>query len=490
VPLKHVALAVKGEIMIVRVDIDRELIIADTFKSVSFAAWMFQVAQVDAVIEGLPNVRFAFAIERTVTHDERALIESQNPTVPPGKGPRAPNNTRGRVPAPRQIAARPEEWANGAPSLSVAKSAAHVPPHAVVSVTSSAPPGLLQSPANTVVEGQTNVKVAAGMAPGGPVAPRPLLSKIGPPPSASQSQLPVAPDTSAIQKSALASIGSPMAPAGIGAKVGRPALEKLSKAASTKSTGTPDAHRSGTPPRIGSKELRRAPDGIGRHAGSSADRRSIVMEGNGVPGGFSSSTGLRQKSPSGGATVRVSNGLGGQGDAGAAKPTANSHLALWTGRDPSDPYEPFFVTEDPGYFAAANRSYVVRSTSDATTRYHHLRVRVVPGASLGNDFAEGPDLESPQIREDTTVLVLPAKRARDTGNEEEEDSNGATVGADRIEVCEKGYISAVKAASVYNSALRENRRDLEQWYVEDSLVIKVGEVRETAVGGDESSSSE
>lgn len=67
-------LAVVKEVMIVRVDIDREMTLADTFKSVPFATWMFQVVQVDAMIEDAPGIRFAFAIERTVTSDERVVI--------------------------------------------------------------------------------------------------------------------------------------------------------------------------------------------------------------------------------------------------------------------------------------------------------------------------------------------------------------------------------------------------------------------------------
>lgn len=71
---EYVWLAIVEDIMIVRVDIDREMTLQDTFKSVPFATWMFQVMQIDALVENAPGVRFAFAIERTVTPDERAKI--------------------------------------------------------------------------------------------------------------------------------------------------------------------------------------------------------------------------------------------------------------------------------------------------------------------------------------------------------------------------------------------------------------------------------
>lgn len=79
VPLQHMWIAVRNGVMLVRVDIDRPMTLTDTFKSVPFATWMFQVIQVDAVIEGLPGIRFAFAIERTVSPEERAIVAEQAP---------------------------------------------------------------------------------------------------------------------------------------------------------------------------------------------------------------------------------------------------------------------------------------------------------------------------------------------------------------------------------------------------------------------------
>ncbi len=72
---KHLCLAIVKDVMIVRVDVDREMQLADTFKSVPFATWMFQVVQVDALIDGKNGIRFAFAIERTVTAEERTIIQ-------------------------------------------------------------------------------------------------------------------------------------------------------------------------------------------------------------------------------------------------------------------------------------------------------------------------------------------------------------------------------------------------------------------------------
>lgn len=79
VPLEnvpHLSVAVQGDYMIARVTIDRPLVPADVFKSVPFATWMFQIVEVDAVIQGAPGIRFAFSIERTVIGEEREVVSA------------------------------------------------------------------------------------------------------------------------------------------------------------------------------------------------------------------------------------------------------------------------------------------------------------------------------------------------------------------------------------------------------------------------------
>ncbi|PXF48480.1 hypothetical protein BWQ96_01649 [Gracilariopsis chorda] len=82
VQLQHMAVAVRDRRLLVRVDIDRPFNTADAFRSAPFATFMFQIAHVDAFIEGLPGVRFAFAIERTITSEEREVVASMGRSVP------------------------------------------------------------------------------------------------------------------------------------------------------------------------------------------------------------------------------------------------------------------------------------------------------------------------------------------------------------------------------------------------------------------------
>lgn len=88
-PLTHLSdmsIAAQGEIMLVRVNIDRPLVPKDTFKSIPFATWMFQVVEADAFIHGVSGVRFAFAIERTVTAEEREKVAASGVQLK-SKGP-------------------------------------------------------------------------------------------------------------------------------------------------------------------------------------------------------------------------------------------------------------------------------------------------------------------------------------------------------------------------------------------------------------------
>jgi hypothetical protein len=496
--LKHIAVAVSGEIMLIRVDIDRDLTVADTFKSVSFAAWMFQVVQLDAVIDGLPNIRFAFAIERTVTHDERALIESQHPNataVPTSRGPRPLNVgtvQRGRSLGPRHIAARPEEPgiraklnapADKAPSARAIIAPSRAPPSAPVLPTTL--PSTTQVP-STIAQASGNSANRTAL-PSADASPRNEQLESGP-------QLKTAPEISskgAIAEGAPSPASAIVSEGGMVPNISRPVASKQNLGKSSKVSGRADTARNGRSPQPNpsgqpgpaSKRPRASENPYRANQTASADCGAVP---NGLVGSATPHHGL-----SGNTTI-------GRHNAGALpdislKQPPNSHLALWASRDPSDPYEPFFVTDDHGYHTRANKSYIVRSLTDATTRYHHLRLRAFPGSTLAAEFADGPDLESVESREGSIVLTLPAKRARGDKDNNTDihgcENGGVNFEDDGAELCETGYISAVKAAARYNSTMQTERREFAQWYIADSLVSKERKIRESRPGDDDSSSS-
>ncbi|KAI0565540.1 hypothetical protein FGB62_17g362 [Gracilaria domingensis] len=110
VPLEHMAVAIRNRRLLVRVDIDRPFDTADAFRSAPFATYMYQVAHVDAFIDGLPNVRFAFAIERTITSEEREIVGNMGHSVPskgmktkPISAPQLPVRSNPYMPHPTTI---------------------------------------------------------------------------------------------------------------------------------------------------------------------------------------------------------------------------------------------------------------------------------------------------------------------------------------------------------------------------------------------------
>ncbi|CAN8074154.1 unnamed protein product [Agarophyton chilense] len=114
VPLQHMAVAVRNRRLLVRVDIDRSFNTADAFRSAPFATYMYQVAHVDAFIEGLPNVRFAFAIERTITSEEREIVGNMGHSIPskgmktkPIAAPLQPARSNPYLPHPTTTIPRP-----------------------------------------------------------------------------------------------------------------------------------------------------------------------------------------------------------------------------------------------------------------------------------------------------------------------------------------------------------------------------------------------
>lgn len=103
--IRHMSIAAQDDYLLIRVNIDRPLASEDTFKSIPFATWMFQVVQVDAVIQGKPGIRLAFAIERTVTADEREVVSASGLSIP-SKGPKVKQMSSPQVlPRPNSMTA-------------------------------------------------------------------------------------------------------------------------------------------------------------------------------------------------------------------------------------------------------------------------------------------------------------------------------------------------------------------------------------------------
>lgn len=82
VPLPHFHVAVQNEHLLLKLNLDRPFSPNDTFNSVPFSTWMFQVVECDSIIHGIPGIRFMFSVERTITTEERNQARNSSFNIP------------------------------------------------------------------------------------------------------------------------------------------------------------------------------------------------------------------------------------------------------------------------------------------------------------------------------------------------------------------------------------------------------------------------
>jgi hypothetical protein len=521
-----IAVASREEVVIIRVNVNRAMTIADTFMSSSSSAWMFTVAQVDAVVESLPNVRFAVSIERTVTEEERRVIEAELPVKDPCKTTitttepvaHVPGvfSIRDQVPAispsiPNQV------LAGSAPTTIASVTAAALPPQ--VSVAHAAPSSLSGALA-TSAAAVASIPSASAPVPGGSQRLEPRLSVLeasvpsrssrtatadaavrtsasalvmsnttcvapttsaatplkvphsaqvpatttGLPPPAAQMQ-PTTPVTTSVQQTvvhAVAKLGVTVKHAPHGHQYAAPRSHSFPSHAPTVPASSQTARR-GVAGSMAPKELTRA---------SSQQPQGGTLE---APSSAAVTPAALPDAPK--------------------KPPIHPYLMMWVNRKPSDPYEPIFVTEDEAFHARATRSYLAADSSSAASRYNWERLGRVPSSALPADYAIGPDLDAPCLGHDESiVLMIPGKRPRPLcavdGNGAAEDDEERGGKCDE-EVVDANYIEAVRAAAEYNASLNASRKDLHSWYIDDARLYAESLARKKLnVNDDDSSSSD
>lgn len=305
-------------------------------------------------------------------------------------------------------------------------------------------------PAQVPLPGVANRPIAH--APGGNTAyAAPLHPHIAPPPIASKNAA-LAP-AEAAPKGATKRKHSAVAPNRTGAAPGvhvgnaRP-LVGAAAASYKGSSGTSTAQR-------GSTALHGMPASKRQQLASSGTAGSRSVAGSGGGGATPAATTKSMREAARQAAVA-------QADA-AVKALAHPQLELWLGRDPHDPYEPFFVSEEDDFYRRARRSYIVQGDSRAASMFHHSRAR----SSYVHDFDNvpdcAPDLGDPETMEGAVIVVHPAKRRTRTENsvaapvEPGADTRVASNESEPTGTVDVGYIAAVRAASNYNSFMRAQR---------------------------------
>lgn len=360
VQLKHMALAHFNNHLLVRVEIDRTFDPKDAFKSVPFATWMFQIVQVDAIIEELPGIRFAFAIERTVTPQERELVEnSGQPITEKGAKTKAPSTSNGigrkpTIPYPSKPIAPISRI--GRPLLS-----------------------------NTEIQGP-------------PMRQHLTMHRNAP----FTSQPPSRPPPNIFQPNSYpyTATRQPIRPI-------RQAIPLRPQAMTT------------VPIKAGSSSLR-TPSVTHRPTQVS----QMIPENN-------------------------------------TKPFTHPYLRLWEGRDPDDPYEPIFVTEDPKFEQQARRSLIIEQSQTYAEGTPHPELFGLPeGDYLSNCTGVGEGYMHCS-EADIEVKVYPRKKMKPSIPEEVDQDNEDRI--THISDEDRSFNNAIIDAAQYNTQLSQDRSELRRW---------------------------
>lgn len=173
------------------------------------------------------------------------------------------------------------------------------------------------------------------------------------------------------------------------------------------------------------------------------------------------------------------------------RPLAHPSLMMWVGREPTDPYEPFFIVqEDEKFQPRMQNSYLVSCHEEYSSKYRYDRIGGLSYTSFPAYFSEGPDLDSLSDREDDCYLYHPAKKVRSEGSYVSQVAEASgDLERDAVQV-DYEYISAVKAVSAYNDELCNKRRRMQQWYVNDARLEDDTVVDKARQEDDESSDSD
>lgn len=163
----------------------------------------------------------------------------------------------------------------------------------------------------------------------------------------------------------------------------------------------------------------------------------------------------------------------------APKPPSHPYLMLWSGRDVSDPYEPFFVTDDDAHHSRASRSYLVGGDSEYGSSHPFSKLTEYPKQAMPTQFGRSDDCDSSSK---AVTVHYPAKRARrapvlfDDVDADDTVESQACSGAQTSEdgpsdelVADEHYIAAVKAAARYNTGLAADREQMRLFYEADAF---------------------
>lgn len=415
--------------LILRVDIDREVDKKHVFRSIPFATNMFQVVQVDAIIHEMPHVRLAFAIERTLTPEERVRFGNNvYTTIAPARNATnssamqsapytqfPPSNQRSQGDAYKTTSTQAPSL--GLPQVNSGTPGSNTPP---IQLTTSGP---MVAPGNQHSAQHLPPTLNFGPAPG--IRKR-------------QAGVPLLAVASMNMRRGYLSGPSRQVPMQM-----RQTLPKRPMSAAPHNmmsaarnhikpvTTTPNANGSGE---ITGGNQRR-PSGQSTHRGRNT----------GVNVGSSSFV----------------NTVGKTGHLGMMKENAkaNTHpdVRLWEDHDANDPYEPLFITEDAKFMQKASESILMEEAYDSDRRPANSDLFGTTTGDFAKLYDVDPNMQGNGDEADIEICVdRYVTPSNDVSKAEKTDD-------------ETAYVKSVLAAVDYNQKLIEERDVVASWLLRDEL---------------------
>lgn len=432
--------------LILRVNIDREVDKNHVFKSIPFATNMFQVVQVDAIIHEMPHVRLAFAIERTLTPEERVnLGNNVSVTVAPVRNsvdsnamhsaahtqfPPGNQNPLGAV-----NGATANQTLVGLPMANNGMPNSNVPPVQLINaaprmmpghqmLAQHGPPALQFGPVSRIQKRQP------GMTPHA-VAPihmrgQYIRGQSRQVPMQMRQTVPKRPMSATHQNMMLATRGQ-----------------------SKPITTSP------------------SPNGSGGVAGGNQRRTGgqSTHRGRDISGSIASSSFVNSVGKTGHLGMMNEN----------AKANTHPDVRLWEDHDANNPYEPLFISEDVKFMKRASESILMEEAYDTDKRLADSDLFGTTSGDLARLYDVYPiayiNGDEADIEICVDRLTKPAKVAIETDENSEETA----------------YLKAVLTAVEYNQKLIEEREVVSSWLLKDELDEEQA-VKDEDIGDNESGS--
>lgn len=387
---KYMAIGANDNRLLLRVDIDRPFETKDTFKSVPFATTMFQIIQVDAIIHEMPHVRLAFAIERTITAEERETLLAQSKQVPNTDAKRGSTASTSRQIQPSSHPATlelPTASRIALPVTSVVRTSENL--------QRSAQPAPVQAPA---MPQAVRYPRASNMANGQPIRQVPATSR-------------------------------------------SPSNMYHNPYHYISSRQVPMPMRPVAPPRLSSVHSQVPP--VSRLISRTHNRPPLTSTPTtlAIPSVSPHYSGITENSKS------------------------NTHpdVRIWEEHDASNPYEPFFISEDPKFEEKVERSIVLDSSKDNVDRFNYNSLFGFPSRDFTFFSLNYPGTVLSGDEADIEFCVEKVKKRK-----MQSDAQSASFASAHNTDKNEEYSAVVIAAASYNTTMHEERRDLKQWLIDDA----------------------